>query len=150
MKRVFLAGVALTALLFTACGSKNASESAGEDSATVVEVDETASPAAEEYKVTDNGIVSANGLPMVVDFSAEWCPPCRQLKPIFADLKKEYAGKVDFVSIDVDNNSELAEQYKIESIPALVYINPDGKEVFRTVGFREGAQIKADVAAHLE
>lgn len=102
-----------------------------------------------EYEVTDGGLLSINGLPMLVDFSAEWCPPCRQLKPIFSDLKKEYKGKVDFVTINVDSMPELAAKYRIESIPALIYISRDGQELYRSVGFQQSLQIKADIAKYL-
>lgn len=100
-------------------------------------------------QVADGGLISENGLPMVVDFSAVWCPPCQQLKPIFSQLKDEYQGKVDFVSVDVDSVPELAQKYDIHNIPALLYVSRDGKEMYRTIGFIPGDSIKRVVSQYL-
>lgn len=70
----------------------------------------------------------------VLDFSATWCGPCRQLAPTIETLEKEYAGKVVFEKIDVDQNSELAGKYGIEAIPTLVYLDALGQEIERTTG----------------
>ena len=71
--------------------------------------------------------------PVLVDFNANWCGPCQMLKPIVDEIseeKKDYK----FVSINIDDNYELAEQYGILSIPCLV-IMKDGKETNRSIGF---------------
>lgn len=99
--------------------------------------------------VADGGLISANGLPMVVDFSATWCPPCKQLKPIFEQLKQDYTGKVDFITVDVDSMPQLAQKYDIHNIPALVYISRDGKELYRTIGFIPGDSIKYNISRYL-
>ena len=119
---------------------------AGKSQQNVTEDKEMAS---QEAQVADGALISENGLPMVVDFSATWCPPCRELKPIFEQLKDQYSGKVDFVSVDVDSMPQLAEKYNIHSIPALVYISPDGKELYRTVGFIPEDSIKRVVGQYL-
>ncbi len=54
-------------------------------------------------------------------------PPCRQLKPVFHALGEEYKGKVDFVTVNVDSMPELAEKYKISSIPTLVFLSSEGE-----------------------
>lgn len=101
------------------------------------------------FEVTDNALLSSNGLPMVVDFSAEWCPPCRKLKPVFAQLQKEYADSVDFVAFDVDSVENLARHYNITSIPTLLFVAPDGTVVHRMVGFHEADEIKKAVWTYL-
>ena len=74
---------------------------------------------------------SAN--PVFVDFWAEWCGPCRAVSPVVEELSKEYSEKVDFVKINVDQNSELAQKYNVFSIPTLA-IFKDGEIVSQKVG----------------
>ncbi|MDE6791637.1 MAG: thioredoxin family protein [Muribaculaceae bacterium] len=119
---------------------------AGKSSETTTEITEMK---AQGTQVADGGLISENGLPMVVDFSATWCPPCQQLKPIFEQLKDEYHGSVDFVSVDVDSVPELAQKYDVHNIPALIFISPDGKEMYRTIGFIPGDSIKRVISQYL-
>ena len=58
----------------------------------------------------------------VIDFSATWCGPCKMLAPVLEEVSEEYAGKVNFFNVDVDENPDLAMQYKIMNIPALVVL----------------------------
>lgn len=135
-------------IMVAACSSSG--NKANTDSAAVALQEAPAETSAtEDYNISDGRIIPANGLPMIIDFSAEWCPPCKQLKPIFADLKKEYAGKVDFVTINVDSMPLLAQKYNVESIPNLVFVSADGTEVYRSLGFHEASDIKADIAKYL-
>ena len=78
----------------------------------------------------------------VLDFSATWCGPCLQLAPTIETLEKEYAGKVAFEKIDVDQNSELASKYGIEAIPTLVYLDALGQEIERTTGIVSETDIR--------
>lgn len=77
----------------------------------------------------------------VVDFSAVWCGPCQMLAPIMEELSDEMGGKVDFFSADVDENRDLAYQFDIQSIPAIV-VFANGEEVTRTVGFQPKEELK--------
>lgn len=148
MKKLLLICALGAAMFATGC-SGNGNSSKKDSTGIKTEKQAKSQEQEKEYEVTDGGLLSINGLPMLVDFSAEWCPPCRQLKPIFSDLKKEYKGKVDFVTINVDSMPELAAKYRIESIPALIYISRDGQELYRSVGFQQSLQIKADIAKYL-
>ena len=77
----------------------------------------------------------------VVDFSAVWCGPCQMLAPIMEELSAEMDGEVDFFSADVDENRDLAYQFDIQSIPAIV-VFANGEEVTRTVGFQPKEELK--------
>ena len=72
-------------------------------------------------------------LPVFVDFWAEWCGPCRMVSPVVEELSKEYVGKVKFVKVNVDQNSELASKYNIMSIPTLAIFHK-GKIVVQKIG----------------
>ena len=78
----------------------------------------------------------------VVDFSAVWCGPCQMLAPILEELSDEMDGEADFYSADVDENRDLAYQFDIQSIPAIVIFS-NGEEVERTVGFMPKDELKA-------
>lgn len=73
-------------------------------------------------------------LPVLVDFFAEWCGPCRMLAPVMQELSEKYAGKVKMVKLNVDHAPELASSYGINSIPALLYFK-DGQVKGSSVGF---------------
>ena len=69
----------------------------------------------------------------VKKFGAEWCGPCRMLKPVLEGLKTEFAGKAQFIEYDVDNSPEEAAQYNVTSIP-LVVVEKDGVVIERFQG----------------
>ena len=79
--------------------------------------------------------------PMLVDFWAEWCGPCRMVAPVVEELAGEYDGRVGFAKVDVDQNHRIASQYGIMSIPTLI-IFKDGKPASNIVGFRPKAELK--------
>ena len=72
-------------------------------------------------------------VPVVVDFWAEWCGPCRMISPVLEDLAKRHAGDLKVVKVDVDANRGLATRFGAQSIPLLVVIR-DGQEIDRVVG----------------
>jgi len=85
----------------------------------------------------------AGGKPFLVDFGANSCLPCRQLRPILKEISKEYAGKAQILVIDVYKYQHLAKEYKIQALPTLVFFDNKGKEVFRHPGAMNKDQIVA-------
>jgi thioredoxin 1 len=72
-------------------------------------------------------------LPVVADFYATWCGPCRQLSPVVDALADQYAGKIKFVKVNVDESPKLAQQFQVEAIPTLLFFK-DGKLADTSVG----------------
>ena len=79
-------------------------------------------------------------IPVLVDFWATWCGPCRMVAPIVAEIAEEMAGKVKVCKVDVDENQELAMKYRVASIPTLIVFK-NGEAVTGMVGARPKAAI---------
>ena len=77
--------------------------------------------------------VMSSPIPVFVDFWAEWCGPCRMVSPVIEELAGEYAGKINFVKVNVDESNELASKYNVFSIPTLALFNK-GQVVAQQVG----------------
>jgi thioredoxin 1 len=99
-------------------------------------------------KVTDASFpqdVLNSSEPVVVDFWAEWCGPCRMIGPALEEISNEMAGKVKIVKLNVDENPQVASQFGIRSIPALMMFK-DGKVVAQKIG----AAPKGDLAKWIQ
>ena len=80
-----------------------------------------------------------SGQPAMIDFSAVWCGPCQSLAPVMEKLAEQYDGKAVVAKVDVDEQRELAIQYRVMSVPTVIFLK-DGKEVDRKIGVREPAE----------
>jgi thioredoxin 1 len=82
----------------------------------------------------DTTLAEAGDMPVLVDFYADWCGPCKMAAPIIEEMAEEYEGKAIIAKVDVDANNELAGKFGVMSIPTVIVFK-NGKEVKRQSGF---------------
>jgi len=104
-----------------------------------------------ELQLTDSSFeteVVKSDKPVLVDFWAPWCGPCRMLSPLVDELAKEYDGKVKIGKLNTDDNAQVATQFRISSIPSLLFFK-GGKVVDQLVGVHPKGEIKKRLDALL-
>ena len=143
MKKEIILSLALAASCFMSCqGHDKGADVADKEN---IEMAPNEVREANPYKVENGRIIPTDGKPMIVDFSATWCPPCRQLKPLFNQLAEDFKGRITFVTIDVDENPELSQAYNVQSIPMMIFLNKDGQIQNTIVGFQDRDQLLASI-----
>ena len=98
--------------------------------------------------VTDSNFaadVLASSQPVVVDFWAEWCGPCKMIAPVLEEIAREQSGKITIGKLNVDDNPDTARRYEVMSIPTLMVFN-NGSLEKRLVGARSKGQLMAELA----
>jgi len=92
--------------------------------------------------------VLKSDLPVLVDFWAPWCGPCRMVAPVIDKLSQEFEGKAKFVKLNVDDNPEIAQKYNITGIPAL-YLFKGGDNVDKVIGAAQKPVLENLISKHL-
>lgn len=94
-----------------------------------------------------NSIIQSQ-VPVLVDFHAEWCGPCKVQSPILAELAREMEGKIKVIKIDVDKNQEIASRFQIRGVPTLALFK-NGQVLWRQSGLVQKEQLKSVLTGYL-
>ncbi len=95
----------------------------------------------------ENEVIQSN-IPVIVDFWAEWCAPCKALVPIFADVAQKYQGKVKFTKLDVDQSPSTPQKFGVRGIPTLLLFK-DGQVIATQVGSLSKADLLKFIDGHI-
>lgn len=105
-----------------------------------------------EVEFTDDNfeqeVLKEENIPVLVDFFATWCPPCKMLSPIIEELANDFDGKVKIGKIDVDQHKKHAGQYKVQSIPTIILFK-NGQPVETLMGLQQKDKLTELLNKHL-
>ena len=110
--------------------------------------DKLATPVVTLADATFDGEVLSAGQPVLVDFWASWCGPCRMVAPVVEEIASENAGRLKVAKLDVDANPRTAQRFGVMSLPTLLLFK-DGEPVERVVGYMPKARLMSQVGPHL-
>jgi thioredoxin 1 len=92
--------------------------------------------------------VKASDVPVLVDFWAEWCGPCKMISPVLEEIAQEQAGKIQIVKLNIDDNLDVTRRFDVMSIPTLILFK-DGEPQVRMIGAKPKGQLLEEISAYL-
>jgi thioredoxin 1 len=92
--------------------------------------------------------VKSSDVPVLVDFWAEWCGPCKMISPVLEEIAQEQAGKIQIVKLNIDDNLDVTRRYDVMSIPTLILFK-DGEPQVRLIGAKPKGQLLEEISAYL-
>ena len=143
MKNIYKAVTLATAILLTlaSCGHAGAQNDKKAKGVTELNTDTFKTKV---YDITQEELVFLGDKPAIVDFTATWCGPCQRIAPVLDELAAEYDGKIVIYKVDIDKNRQLAKEFKVSSIPAVLYIPLNGEPVM-TIGARDKGKFREEI-----
>lgn len=130
MKKLTFILLFLVPFTFTACSGTDSKETSGNMNAEGQVSKLTAESFQKlvwDYKANPKEFIFNGDQPVIIDFYADWCRPCKNVAPIMEELSKEYKGKVRIYKVNTDEQRELAGLFNINSIPAMLFVPKNGK-----------------------
>jgi len=92
--------------------------------------------------------VKASDVPVLVDFWAEWCGPCKMISPVLEEIAQEHEGKIRIGKLNIDDNLDVTRRFEVMSIPTLILFK-DGEEQTRLIGAKPKGQLLEEISAYL-
>lgn len=139
----------LCVVALCSCGNRAAAVDAVKQTSVENDIETVAdaNPAVEEWTGAD--ALRPTTIPIVIDFNADWCGPCRAFKPVFHEVAAKWPARAKFLSVNVDHYPGLASQFGVRSIPLISVLYPDG-QIKSAVGYMDINQFNAFITEALQ